>query len=189
MELFSKEGYPEKFCVGAPTMREAFERCKAEGIVIAANGSWYRIMEGEEEKMKRADFEFLVVVDGKTPFEFTATFSSGDWECSKKDLTGELGTMEDEAAAARGVGDRLIDDAKALAAVEAKVALLAKKAPHIRLAALSFSIADEEFEVPAWRIEFKNWPLISYLKGSEKSRSVKAVVDALSGKLLSYKEG
>lgn len=191
MEPFSKEGYPEKFCRGAPTMREAFERCKAEGILIAANGSWYRIMEGDEEKVKRADFEFLVVMDGKKPFEFTAAFSSEDgdnWECAKKDLTGELGTMEEEAKVASGVAGRLMDDGKAVSAIEDKIALLAKRAPHIRLTLLSFSLSDEEFDVPAWRIELKNWPIISYLKGSERSRSVRAVVDALSGKVLSYKE-
>ncbi len=40
------------------------------------------------------------------------------------------------------------------------------------------------------RSEAKNWPIISYLsKSREKSKSAKAVVDALSGKVLSYKEG
>lgn len=190
--IFSNESYPEKFCNGgAPTMREAFERCKAEGVVVAANGSWYRIIDGEEEKVKRADFEFLVVMDGKNPFEFTATFSSDDgdnWECGKKDLTGELETMEEEAKVASGVASRLVDDLKAVSAIGDKIALLAKKAPHVRLTMLSFSLSDEEFEVPAWRIEAKNWPIISYLKSRERSKSAKAVVDALSGKVLSYKE-
>ncbi len=193
-KIFSNEGYPEEFCKGAPTMREAFERCTvaADGVVVAANGSWYRVMEGDDEKVKRADFEFLVVVDGKKPFEFTATFSSEDgngWECGKKDLTGELETMEEEAKVASGVSGRLVDDQKAVSAIGDRIALLAKKAPHVRLTMLSFSLSDEEFEVPAWRMEMKNWPVISYLKSRERSKSVKAVVDALSGKVLSYKEG
>lgn len=193
--LFSNESYPEKFCNGgAPTMREAFERCKADGgVVVAANGSWYRVIEGGEERVKRADFEFLVVMDGGRPFEFTATFSSEDgnkWTTEKKDLTEELETMEEEAKVANGIADRLVDDLKAISAIGDKLTLLAKKAPHVRLTMLSFSLLDEEFEVPAWRVEVKNWPIISYLDNNSKERSrvAKAVVDALSGKVLSYKE-
>lgn len=188
--FFSSDGYPEMLCRGAPTMREAFERCKAEGIVVAANGSWYRVIEGDEEKVKRADFEFLVVSDDNKPVEFTAAFSSEgrNWECGKKDLTSELETMEDEAKVAKSIAGRLMDDTRAILAIDDKLALLAKKAPHIRLSMLSFSLSDEGFEVPAWRIEAKNWPVISYLNGREKGRSAKAVVDALSGKVLSYKE-
>ncbi len=191
-KIFSDEGYPERFCKGAPTMREAFECCKAEGVVVAANGSWYRVIEGEgEERVKRADFEFLVVSEDNRPVEFTATFSSEDgrWNSEKKDLTDELETMEDEGKVAKSVQDRLVDDVRAISAVKDKIALLCKNAPHVRLTMLSFSLSDEEFEVPAWRIEAKNWPIISYLnKSRERSKSVKAVIDALSGKVLSYKE-
>lgn len=193
-KLFSDEGYPERFCKGAPTMREAFECCKAEDgiVVVAANGSWYRIIEGEkgEERVKRADFEFLVVSEDNRPIEFTATFSSDDgkWTSEKKDLTSELETMEDEGKVAKGVQDKLVNDMRAISAIGDKIALLSKKAPHVRLTMLSFSLSDDEFEVPAWRIEAKNWPVISYLKSKERSKSAKAVVDALSGKVLSYKE-
>ena len=69
-----------------------------------------------------------------------------------------------------------------------KVKEAKSKWPHLKLSHLQFSVFDVDLEKPVWRAEFKNWPLISYLKKREEPKTVEVTVDAISGKLLSYKE-
>lgn len=172
---FFAGAYPEKLAKKAPTLAEALAAAAAKSDVLAANGSWYWVVEGEE-KVKRADFEFLTVNEKHEPTQLTLTWENSKWEVNSTNLLEELGTLEEEHKALQK--SKFVEEAAAIELAVAKVALLLRKAPHLRLSGVYFTVCDDEVEIPTWRIEFKNWPIISYLKSKERSKTVTVIIDA-----------
>ena len=183
--------YPEKLCGDAPTILQALNEAKTENKIMAANGSWYRVLKEGEEIVKTADFEFLTVDKKAKPIQFNLHWDGKDWKVDSKDITDEMeGTMEEEALILEKAEKVMKDEATALQVAESKLAPLRKKSPHLRIDMISFNFMDPAYSneeiVPCWRVTAKNWPIISYLKSKEKSRSAEVVIDARDGKVLSF---
>jgi hypothetical protein len=181
--------YPEKFSSAPTLIKEAAKSCGVSDTskLLAANGSWYYVIENGKELAKTSDFEFLMV-EGKAPVQFNVSAEAGKFgKPEKKDLTEELGEMEEEAAMLGKMESKLLSEAKAVEIASDKLANARKAAPHLRITMVSFSVSDQSHDVPAWRIEANNWPLTSYLKSREKEKKALVVIDALSGKVLEFK--
>lgn len=182
------EKYPEKFGVpGAPLMKDAF---KAAGLasparLLAANSSWYFIVnENGKETARTADFEFLYL-EGKRPVQVNLSAESGKFgKPERTDLTAELGEMPEEEAMLSKIEAKLLPEGKAVDIAAAKLADARKNAPHLRITLASFSVSDQDYDVPSWRVEANNWPIISYLKSREKQRQSTVIIEAISGKLI-----
>jgi hypothetical protein len=183
------EKYPDKFATAPQLMKDAAKLCGAAGAsLLAANGSWYYVIENGKEVAKTSDFEFLAV-EGKKPIQFNLSAESGKFsKPERKDLTEELGEMEEEAGVLAKIESKLVPEGKAVDIAAAKLANIRKSAPHLRIMMVSFSVSDQDYELPAWRVEANNWPLTSYLKSREKEKKALVVIDALSGKIIGYKE-
>ncbi len=183
---FFASAYPEKFARKAPLIAETFAACGAKGDVLAANGSWYWVVDEGTEKVRRADFEFLVVNEKHEPLQWSATWEGSKWEITSSSLTEELGQLDEEHALLKN--STLIGEKEAIELAVTKVAALLRKAPHLRLSGVYFTVCDDDAEIPTWRIEFKNWPIISYLNSKERSRSVTVIVDAVKKSVMAVKE-
>ncbi len=175
---------------GSPALGEAFGRAK-QGKVMVASGQWYWV--GDDKKkdnVKSSDFEFLTLDREGNPWESLISYQDGKWETKTSNVAEELGKMDDMVGELEQIEKSALDDTKALDILDKldKVKEAKTKWPHLRLTHLQFSVFDVDLEKPVWRAEFKNWPLISYLKKREDPKTVEVAVDAMTGKLLSYKE-
>ncbi len=183
--------YPEKLSSSPMLMAEALKACGAAldpERILAANGSWYYVLDDGKEVVKTADFEFLLVDEKSSPVQYNLSWEGGKWsKPEKKDLAEELGQMKEEADLLKSMEKKLLSEEAAVKAVEGKLMELRKGSPHLRITLVAFSVSDQEYEVPAWRVEANNWPIISYFKSREKQKSAVAVLDALDGKILSFK--
>ena len=173
------------------TLSGACKRTAAgERMILAANASWHRVFDeaAQGETVSEADFEFLAVDVKGVPEHFSVSFSrQGGWDSSSKNLESELGLMDEEAKAA--AKSTFISEKEALTAFEGLIKEYSRKAPHMRLIHVGFTLCDDEFEIPTWRIKVSNWPIITYLKSREKNIAVEAVIDAVSGKMLRSQAG
>lgn len=182
------EKYPEKLSTAKAILKSAAEEGQIpEKSLLAANGSWYFVAEGGKETAKTSDFEFLYI-DGKKPIQVNLSFEAGKWTSEKKDLTAELGEMADEAKLLEKMEAKLISEEKALSIAEKELSDVRKSAPHLRMKLVSFSVSDENYDIPAWRIEAGNWPIVSYLKSREKERQCVLIINALTGKVVDSKK-
>jgi hypothetical protein len=174
---------------GEPALGEAFEKAKA-GKVLVAGGQWYWINEDKKEKIKSSDFEFLTLDNEGNPWETFVSYQDGKWDTKSRDVSSELGKMDDMIGELEGIEKKIIEDKQVLSLLDGMERLnkAKKRAPHLRLTKLQFSVFDVDLEKPVWKAELKNWPLVSYLKRREEPKTVEVVVDALSGKIISYKE-
>ncbi|MFH0961987.1 MAG: hypothetical protein V1820_04855, partial [archaeon] len=172
--------YPVKLSAGAPVLlKDALKQAGIpEGKLLAANGSWHFVVVDGKETAKTSDFEFLCL-DGKRPLQANLSFEDGKWTSERKDLTKELGEMPDEAKLLEQFEKKLVPEAKILEIAEKALSEARKSAPHLRMKLISFSVSDENYEIPAWRIEAGNWPIISYLKSREKEKQAVLIIDAL----------
>ncbi len=183
--------YPEKLCGDAPTLLNAFNKLDSDNGILAANGSWYRVIDNGKERVKSADFEFLTIDKSNKPIQFTLSWDAKGWKVEKKDITDEMdGTMEEEAVFLKRAEKVFKTEAEALKVAAGKLMPLRRKAPHIRIDLISFNFMDPAYSkeeiVPCWRVGARNWPIISYLKSKEKSRSAEVVIDARDGKVLAF---
>ena len=176
---------------GEPTIAAAFEKAKP-GKMVSAGGQWYWIAEDKKELIKNSDFEFLTIDSNGEPWESFVSYNkgNGEWKANAENITKELGNMGDMIPELERIEKRFLEDQQVINSVEAlpKFQELQKKAPHIKLTRLQFSVFDVDLEKPVWRAEFKNWPLISYLKRREITKTVNIIIDAIEGKIISFKE-
>ncbi len=176
--------YPAKLSGSRATIKQALEEAKIdEKALLAANGTWHTIAENGKEFTKTSEFEFLYLL-GNKPNQANLSFEGGKWTLEKIDLTNELGEMGEEGKLLANLEGKLVSEEKILAIVEKELSDVRKSAPHIRIKLISFSVSDEKYEIPAWRVEVGNWPLMSYYKGREKERQCILIIDALSGKVV-----
>lgn len=175
--------------LGSPALGEAFEKAKT-GKVMVASGQWYWVSEDKKEKVKSSDFEFLTLDPEGNPWESMISYQEGKWDSKTSNVAEELGKMDDMIGELEEIEKKIVGDDKVLSSLDSidKVKEAKTKWPHLRLSRLQFSVFDVDLEKPVWRAELKNWPLISYLKKREDPKTVEVVMDAVSGKLISYKE-
>jgi hypothetical protein len=175
--------------LGEPAIGEAFEKAKS-GKLLVAGGQWYWVGEDKKEKIRSSDFEFLTLDENGNPWETFVSYRDGKWDTKSKDVSSELGKMDDMVGDLENIEKKIIDDQRVLDSLNKleKLKKAKKKSPHLKLTKLQFSVFDVDLEKPVWRAEFKNWPLITYLESREQPKTVEVIIDAMSGKLLSYKE-
>ncbi len=175
--------------LSSPALGEAFEKAKS-GEIMVASGQWYWVSENKEEVVKSSDFEFLTLDGSGNPWESFVSYQDGKWETKTANVSSELGKMEDMVGELEKIEKQLVRDDKILDLLDGidKLRDAKTKWPHLRLSKLKFSVFDMNLEKPVWRAEFKNWPLISYLKSGEEPKTIEVSVDAVSGKVISYKE-
>lgn len=174
---------------GDPAIGEAYEKAKP-GKLMFAGGHWYWIGEDKKEKVKSSDFEFLTLDEKGSPWETFVTYEKGEWKAEAKNVENDLGHMSDMVGEVEEIEKKLISDTKVLELVDNNpdVQKIRVRAPHLRISSMQFSLFDVDLEKPVWRVELKNWPLISYLKRREQPKTIELVVDGVSGQVLSYNE-
>ncbi len=165
---------------------DALKAAGVSGPLLSMDASWYRAMDGDKEIVKMASFAFLLS-DGGKPIQVQAEFEKGEFKTTTKDLSSEMGDVNEEGEFLDSV--KLMDDASAVEKIEknTRVQTAMKKARHLRLASLSFILFDDIYEAPVWHAVLKNWPLTNYFK-REKPVTLEVSIEAVRGNTLSFRQ-
>lgn len=165
---------------------EALKASGQDGALMSLDASWHRAMEGKKEVVELASFAFLIVRDGK-PIQVEVEYDKGKMRGRERDLSSEMGDMSQEEELVRKV--KWATDAQMIEKLgkHKRIKNTMKKAKHLRVAAMSFVVFDDEYEAPVWRFTLKNWPLTTYFR-REKPVTVEVVVEGSKGKVLDLRK-
>jgi hydroxymethylpyrimidine pyrophosphatase-like HAD family hydrolase len=182
-----------KFLKNTPTIKEILEKTGIDGTVITLSG---RVVRDEEEKIKNADFEFLIVDEGFKPWNAAVVFEDGKWKSDKTDIEKELGKMEEEKKIADAT--KWKEDTEIFDSInsEKRIKKFLKRSKYMRMATIDFTLFDEEKERPVWRFSISNTPHVWAIQkkegvDDEKMENqfvVDIIADALTGRMIGCRE-